>query len=422
MKRAAERARHPLPRCRHDRHLEPDRRHPSRQADAAEARRGDRRHRARHPRRLAGRPACRAGRSARGRRGLACAKGGRPNEKRPCPHPHQAASPRPSITCRTRCPSIPTIPASPSTPSRWRRCASTSRRSSAAPRRCRARRTVKKEWQAAWLVRAIELHRPDHALRRRHRGPRAAALRQGAAAAARTTSWTALGLGDRRLTVGAVCVYHRFVATAARRSRAPAFRSPRSPPASRPASSPLETRLARDRGVGRRRRRRDRHRHHPRARADRQLAGALRRGARLHATPAAPAHMKAILGTGDLKTLRNVGARLAGRHDGRRRLHQDLDRQGRRQRHAAGRPGHGARHPRLSRDDRLHRRLQAGRRHLDRQGRPDLPVPDEGGARQRLAAAGPVPHRRLLLLADIERQLEHYVTGRYSAFDHHAMA
>ena len=31
------------------------------------------------------------------------------------------------------------------------------------------RRTVKKEWQAAWLVRAIELHRPDDAGGRRYR-------------------------------------------------------------------------------------------------------------------------------------------------------------------------------------------------------------------------------------------------------------
>ena len=26
------------------------------------------------------------------------------------------------------------------------------------------------------------------------------------------------------------------------------------------------------------------------------------------------------------------------------------------------------------------------------------------------------------LLADIERQLEHFVTGRYASFDHHGMA
>ena len=41
-------------------------------------------------------------------------------------------------------------------------------------------------------------------------------------------------------------------------------------------------------------------------------------------------------------------ARLAGLHDGRRRFHQDLDRQGRRERHAAGHAHHGAHDPRLS--------------------------------------------------------------------------
>ena len=60
------------------------------------------------------------------------------------------------------------------------------------------------------------------------------------------------------------------------------------------------------------------------------------------------AHLKAILATGDLKTLRNVYTRQHGRDDGRRRLHQDLDRQGGRQRHAAGQPRHGPRDPRLS--------------------------------------------------------------------------
>ena len=57
---------------------------------------------------------------------------------------------------------------------------------------------------------------------------------------------------------------------------------------------------------------------------------------------------------------------LDGLHDGRRRFHQDLDRQGRRQRHAARDAGHGAHDPRLSRADRLQGRLQAGRRHLRR--------------------------------------------------------
>ena len=60
------------------------------------------------------------------------------------------------------------------------------------------------------------------------------------------------------------------------------------------------------------------------------------------------AHVKAILATGDLKTLRNVAQASTGLHDGGRRFHQDLDRQGSGQRHAAGDARHAAHDPRLS--------------------------------------------------------------------------
>ncbi|MEI2719333.1 MAG: hypothetical protein V9E87_04225 [Gemmatimonadales bacterium] len=53
------------------------------------------------------------------------------------------------------------------------------------------------------------------------------------------------------------------------------------------------------------------------------------------------AHLKAILATGELGTLRDVGARLGRRDDGGRRLHQDQHRQGARQRHAARRDRDG---------------------------------------------------------------------------------
>ncbi len=42
-----------------------------------------------------------------------------------------------------------------------------------------------------------------------------------------------------------------------------------------------------------------------------------------------PAHLKVILETGELGTLRQRPARLAARDGRRRRLHQDVDRQGR---------------------------------------------------------------------------------------------
>ena len=76
-----------------------------------------------------------------------------------------------------------------------------------------ARRTVKKEWQAAWLLRVITcmdlttLSGDDtvgnvRRLCAKARHP----LRQDIV--------TALGVADLALTVGAVCVYHEYVATA----------------------------------------------------------------------------------------------------------------------------------------------------------------------------------------------------------------
>ena len=70
------------------------------------------------------------------------------------------------------------------------------------------RRTVKKEWQAAWLLRAITLHGPDDALRRRHARQRAAAVRQGAPAGARRPARGARRAPSSTSQVGAVCVYH----------------------------------------------------------------------------------------------------------------------------------------------------------------------------------------------------------------------
>jgi deoxyribose-phosphate aldolase len=76
-----------------------------------------------------------------------------------------------------------------------------------------ARRTVKKEWQAAWLLRAVSLidlttlagdDTPGNVLRlcAKARQPVQAEL------------LTALGLEPRSLRVGAVCVYHNLVRTA----------------------------------------------------------------------------------------------------------------------------------------------------------------------------------------------------------------
>ncbi len=76
-----------------------------------------------------------------------------------------------------------------------------------------ARRTVKKEWQAAWLLRAIScmdlttLSGDDTAGNVRR-------LCAKARHPLRAELVDALGIGDLGLTTGAVCVYHQYVATA----------------------------------------------------------------------------------------------------------------------------------------------------------------------------------------------------------------
>ena len=106
------------------------------------------------------------------------------------------------------------------------------------------------------------------------------------------------------------------------------------------------------------------------------------------------AHLKAILGTGDLKTLRNVyAASMVAMQAGADFIKT-----------STGKEDVNATLPvslvmlRALRDygelHRLRHRLQAGRRLAHRQGRAELADPDERGARRRLDAQRPVPHRR----------------------------
>ena len=77
----------------------------------------------------------------------------------------------------------------------------------------RGRRTVKKEWQAAWLLRAVTLmdlttlsgDDTDGRVRR---------LCAKARRPVRADLLEAMGASQLPIRVGAVCVYHRFVATA----------------------------------------------------------------------------------------------------------------------------------------------------------------------------------------------------------------
>src|ERR1700694_388911 len=164
------------------------------------------------------------------------------------------------------------------------------------------RRTVKKEWQAAWLLRAIQCidlttlagdDTPGNVLR----------LCAKARQPVRQELLDALGVP--RITVGAVCVYHDLVATAVEAlagSGIPVAAVSTGFPA---AQSPLEQRLA-------------------------EIGASVRAGAgeidivihrahvltgnwralydEVHAYREAcgSAHMKAILATGELGTLRNV--------------------------------------------------------------------------------------------------------------------
>ena len=143
------------------------------------------------------------------------------------------------------------------------------------------RRTVKKEWQAAWLLRAITLidlttlsgdDTPGNVRR----------LCAKARQPLRDDLVEALGVAELDIKVGAVCVYHSFVPTAVEALEGSGHsRSPRCRPDFPRASRPIEQRVDEIRASVAAGATRDRHRHHARARAHRQLAGALRRGARI---------------------------------------------------------------------------------------------------------------------------------------------
>ena len=158
--------------------------------------------------------------------------------------------------------------------------------------------------------------------------------------------------------------------------------------------TPLEAAARGDPLCGRRGRARDRHRHHPRPCARPRLAARSMTRSRRCAKPAGARILKAILGTGDLKTLRNVyaasmvamlaGADFIKTSTGKEDVNATL----------AGEPGHDPGDPRLSRARGRRHRLQAGGRLAHRQGRARLAHPDEGRARPAVDAARPLPHRR----------------------------
>ena len=283
-----------------------------------------------------------------------------------------------------------------------------------------ARRSVKKNFQAAWLLRAVAcmdlttLAGDDSADRVKRlcakaRRPLADHLTQ------------ALGIQDLHLTVGAVCVYHAFVETAVRAlegSGIPVAAVSTGFPA---GLSPLDTRveeIRRSVAAGASEIDIVITRHH----VFNGEWNALYDEVAAFKQACGPVHMKAILGTGDLLTLRNVarashvammaGADFIKTSTGKeavnatlpvslvmvRAIREHAERTGM----AVGfKPAGGIKTARQSLDW-----LSVMK---DELGRPWLsPTLFRFGASS--------------MLNDIERQLEHHVTGRYSAAYRHPLA
>ncbi|MEX0853305.1 MAG: deoxyribose-phosphate aldolase [Bauldia sp.] len=281
------------------------------------------------------------------------------------------------------------------------------------------RRTVKKEWQAAWLVKALQcidlttLSGDDTEGRVRRL---AAKARQPL----RADMVEALDL-PRPVTVAAVCVYHRFIETA-KDALAGSGIPVAAVSAAFPAGlAPFSTRLAEIKAS-------------VDAGADEidvvitrehVLTGnwqALYDEVRAFRQACGPAHMKTILGTGDLQTLRNVGraswvAMMAGTDfiktsTGKEGVNATLPvalimvRAIRAYREMTGhivgfKPAGGIATAKDAMTFQFVMKEELGNDWLQ----PGL---------FRIGASS--------LLSDIERQLEYFLTGRYASFDHHAMA
>lgn len=282
------------------------------------------------------------------------------------------------------------------------------------------RRTVKKEWQAAWLLKAITLI--DLTTLAGDDTPgRVRRLCAKARTPVRHDLLEELGMADAGLTVGAVCVYHEMVPTAVRAlqgSGIPVAAVSTGFPA---GLSPMSTRLAEIRAsvqagateidivISRRH----------------VLLGdwqALYDELRAFREACGDAHIKAILATGELGNLRNVyrasmvammaGADFIKTSTGKesvnatlpvslvmaRAIRDYLERTGQQ---VGFKPAGGLRTAKDALAWLILMKEELGSDWLD----PRL---------LRFGASS--------LLADIERQLEHFVTGRYSSFNRHPLA
>ncbi|QMV19939.1 deoxyribose-phosphate aldolase [Granulicella sp. 5B5] len=282
------------------------------------------------------------------------------------------------------------------------------------------RRTVKKEWQAAWLLRAIAcmdlttLSGDDSADRVKRLCAKARRPLQDHLV-------KALGIEKLHLTTGAVCVYHAFVETAVKAlegSGIPVAAVSTGFPA---GLSPLaervnEIRRSVEAGAS------EIDIVITRAHVFNGEWGALYDEVAAFKEACGAAHMKAILGTGDLLTLRNVAraswvAMMAGSDfiktsTGKeavnatlpvslvmvRAIREYAERTGM---YVGYKPAGGIKTAKQSLDWLALMKDELGRPWLE----PSL---------FRFGASS--------MLADIERQLEHFVTGRYSATYRHPIA
>jgi deoxyribose-phosphate aldolase len=280
------------------------------------------------------------------------------------------------------------------------------------------RRTVKKDAQAAWLLKAVTcidlttLAGDDTAARVRR-------LCAKAMSPVRPDILDALGMADRRISAGAICVYHRFVATAVEALKAtdipvaavstgfPAGLVPHDVKLKEIEASVADGAREIDIVI-------------TREYALTQNWRALYDEMRDFRAACGDAHVKAILATGDLKTLRNVakaamvcmmaGADFIKTSTGKETVNATLLvtlamlRMIRAYESVTGfkvgfKPAGGISTAKDVLNYQILMKEELGREWLE----PDL---------FRVGASS--------LLADIERQLEHHVTGRYSAFNRHA--
>lgn len=281
------------------------------------------------------------------------------------------------------------------------------------------RRSVKKDAQAGWLLKAVScidlttLSGDDTAERVKR-------LCAKAIAPVRQDLLDAMGFGERQLHTGAICVYHRFVATAVEAlagSGIPVAAVSTGFPAGliphdlklkeieasvRDGASEIDIVITREH----------------------VLTGnwkALYAEMRDFRAASGAAHVKAILATGELKTLRNVakasmicmmaGADFIKTSTGKEAVNATplvtliMLRMIRQYQQLTGfkvgyKPAGGVSAAKDILNYQILMKEELGREWLE----PDL---------FRIGAS--------TLLADIERQLEHHVTGRYSAFHRHAI-